>query len=556
MNNVEALEKEQKQQKEAETDERKSQSQVLVSLASDMVLFYDEQDNSFVKVRVNDHYEVWPIRSEGFKNILTFRYLNLSKDKDKVPGSQALQDSLRALDAKARIEGQRETVHVRVAETEDGIFLDLCNDRWQVVEINKKGWKVIEESPVYFKRSKTMQSLPTPTDYGQIHDLKPFINYKKEDDFKLIIAWLMATFKEKSPFPILTIQGEQGSAKSTTTKVLRALIDPSSLPLRALPNEERDLSIAANNTWILAFDNLSGLSNSMSDALCKVSTGGGLATRKLYSDDEEAVFNIMRPTILNGIDDIGKRQDLLDRSIVLNLPSIEEDYRQDEKAFWGQFNNAKAPILGALCNLVSKALAELPTINLSCKPRMADFAVWATATEKALEWGDGEFINIYMANREKAIDQGLESDPFACAILELLNRKHSWVGNATQLLAEAKRFVDERTSKSNAWPSERSVRNRLRRINPAIKKKGILYVEWENKMYKTLRLEMISSLPTYSHQANKDKELNGILHNSITPFHDESERVSSSHKKQNIAVYDDDYDNDDIIYNLDQDLVI
>jgi len=168
-----------------------------------------------------------------------------------------------------------------------------------------------------------MQPLPTPQEGGNIEDLKPFINYKDETDYKLIVAWLLSTFKEGSPFPILTIQGTHGASKSTSTKVLRGLIDPSSLPLRALPNDERDLAIAAKNTWILAFDNLSGLSGAMSDALAKMSTGGGLATRKLYSNDDEAVFNIMRPSILNGIDDIAQRQDLLDRSIVINLPTIQ-----------------------------------------------------------------------------------------------------------------------------------------------------------------------------------------------------------------------------------------
>ncbi|WP_251033630.1 primase alpha helix C-terminal domain-containing protein [Bacillus sp. ISL-75] len=248
MDNLRALEEMQSGSNEQE--EKKTQSQILVGLSSNMVLFYDEQDATYAKVKVNNHYEVWPIHSKGFKNILTYRYLNLSKEKDKVPGNQALQDALRALEAKARLEGQKEKVHLRIAEIEDSIYLDLCNENWQVVEINKKGWKVIDESPVYFKRSKTMQSLPTPKPNGNIENLKRFINYQSHDDYNLIIAWLLSTFKENSPFPILTIQGEQGSAKSTTTKILRALVDPYILELRALPKDERDLSIAANSTWV------------------------------------------------------------------------------------------------------------------------------------------------------------------------------------------------------------------------------------------------------------------------------------------------------------------
>lgn len=540
MDNVAALE-ELQQVKEEEKEERKTQSQILVGLASDMLLFYDEQSTAYAKVKVNDHYEIWPIRSSDLKLILIGRYMEIHEDK--APGGQAIADALTALEAKARIHGKKSPVHVRIAETDDAIYLDLCNESWQVVEIKKEGWNIVDVSPVYFKRSKIQQPIAAPTKNGCIEDLKPFINFNDESDYKLIIAWLLSTFKEHSPFPILTIQGEQGSSKSTTTKVLRALIDPSSLPLRAMPKDEKDLAIAANNTWILAFDNLSGLSNQMSDALAKLSTGGGLATRKLYSDDEESVFNIMRPSILNGIDDIGKRQDLLDRSIVINLPSIPETKRSDEKSFWKAFHSKKGDILGALCDVVSQAIGEVPNTTLSSKPRMADFSLWTTAAENALGWHPGEFMTIYNANRDKAIDQGLESDPFATAVMDLMNRNSEWIGNASQLLAEAARFADERTVRSNAWPTARSVRNRLRRINPALKKKSILYVEWANKMNKTLKLAVVDD----------DKQ-------EISSLNDVESKTSSlekpSHIKGSLRYYDNDDNSPLLLGDEEEDLIL
>lgn len=477
--------------KKEEKEESKTQAQILVGQAADMELFYDEEDTYYAKVEINGHYEVWPIRSQTFKRILTARFMDLSEEKDKVPGAQAMEDALRALEAKAYRYGTKQEIHIRTAETDEAIYLDLCNDKWQAVRIDVNGWEIINNPPVYFKRARTMGELPTPSQGGNIDNLKPFINYRNEDEFKLIIAWLLSTMKEKSPFPILNIQGEQGSSKSTTTKVLRTLIDPSSLPLRALPKEEKDLAIGAKGTWILAFDNLSGMSNEMSDALCKLSTGGGLATRKLFTDDEEAVFNIMRPAILNGIDDIAKRQDLLDRSIILNLPSIPEEKRTDEKTFWKEFNSKKAEILGALCDVASKALKELHKTRLDKLPRMADFALWITAAEKALGWDKGEFMKIYTGNREEAIDQGLESDPFASSVILLLKVEREFIGNSSQLLGAAGRFIDDNTRKSKAWPKPQGVRNRLRRLNPAFKKKSIKYIEWESKKHKTLKLELL-----------------------------------------------------------------
>ena len=354
--------------------------------------------------------------------------------------------------------------------------------------------------------------------------------------------------KENNPFPILTIQGEQGSAKSTTTKVLRALIDPSSLPLRALPKNEHTLAISANNTWILAYDNLSGLSTDMSDSLCKMSTGGGMSVRELFTTGEEAVFSIMRPSILNGFDDIAQRPDLLDRSIVINLPSITEEKRSDEKTFWKKFHGTHSSILGALCDVASSGLNELSHTSLEKKPRMADFAKWITSCEKALKWSSGDFMEIYNRNRGKAIDQGLESDPFASAVMELMKCNNEWVGNASQLLAAAGRFTDERTKYSKAFPTTRSVRNRLRRINPSLKSKGINYEPLENKMNRTLKL---SSLSSYRNETSQDKGLN-----NYDNYYDVG-NLSSLDKTRHIKVND---DNDDIldtqIKNDNEDLLI
>src|SRR5262249_18831070 len=152
-------------------------------------------------------------------------------------------------------------------------------------------------------------------------------------------------------------QGEQGSAKSTTTRVAAALIDPCSL-LRSMSRDEHSLAIAANKSWVVTIDNLSGLPPWMSDALCRLATGGGFAQRTKYSDDDETIFRATRPIVLNGIDDIAERPDLLDRAIVLNLPRITTDQRRTEQEFWGLFAAAAPKILGALLDAVSGGLKQ------------------------------------------------------------------------------------------------------------------------------------------------------------------------------------------------------
>ena len=144
------------------------------------------------------------------------------------------------------------------------------------------------------------------------------------------IAWLVQAARDRGPYPILAIYGEQGSAKSSGARLLRSIIDPNWAPLRSPPKEIRDLAIAAANGWVVALDNLSHLPQWLSDALCVLSTGGGFATRTLYTDDEESIFSFRRPVIINGIAEVARRGDLIDRCIPVTLEAVPDERRLTE----------------------------------------------------------------------------------------------------------------------------------------------------------------------------------------------------------------------------------
>ncbi len=191
--------------------------------------------------------------------------------------------------------------------------------------------------------------------------------------------------------PCSKLHGEQGSAKSTTERILRALIDPHEAPLRAGPRDGRDLIIAATNGWIVPLDNISYVRPWLSDALCRLATGGGFTTRELYSDSEEVIFNAQRPTLLNGIEEFITRPDLLDRAIPLALPTIPEEQRKQEATLWPEFETARPMILGSLLDAVSFALRNEEHVKLTRLPRMADFAIWVSAAEPYFGWKAGDF---------------------------------------------------------------------------------------------------------------------------------------------------------------------
>ena len=211
-----------------------------------------------------------------------------------------------------------------------------------------------------FRRPAGMLAASGARERRSYRRLASFLNLPSRNDFVLLVAWLLAALRSGGPYPLLGISGEQGSAKTVLTKILRSLVDPNAAPLRALPRENRELFIAAHNGHMLAFDNLSSLPPWISDALCRLASGGGFAVRQLYSDQDEVLFEAARPTILNGIEDVITRPDLADRAIFLTLPPITEAQRRPENEFWRKFEIARPRILGALLDAAAQGLRALP----------------------------------------------------------------------------------------------------------------------------------------------------------------------------------------------------
>jgi len=190
----------------------------------------------------------------------------------------------------AQFDGPQRKVSIRLAEQDGLIYLDLADEFWRCVEIGANGWRIAEDPPVRFRRSAGMQPLPLPLQGGSIEALAPFLNLASDNDFVLVVAWLLGALRAGGPYPVLAIAGEQGSAKTVLSKLLRAVIDPSVAPVRALPRDERELFITASHSHVLAFDNLSGLPPWLSDSLCRLTSGGAFSTRRLFSDQDEIFF--------------------------------------------------------------------------------------------------------------------------------------------------------------------------------------------------------------------------------------------------------------------------
>jgi hypothetical protein len=350
-----------------------------------------------------------------------------------------------------------------------------------------------------------MAPLPLPTSGGSVEQLRSFVNVATDTDWILLESWLMAALRKRGPFPILVEHGEQGSAKSTTARVLRALVDPSTAPLRSEPRELRDLAIAAQNGWVISLDNISRVPPWLSDALCRLATGGGFGTRELYSDSNEVLFDAQRPIILNGIEELAVRGDLLDRSLILYLPSIPEEKRRAELSFWSDFESSRPAILGALLDVVSGALRRLPKVKLPEMPRMADFAMWATAAEPLLGWRESTFLRAYTRNQTSSNELALDASPITEPVRRLV-AEGDFQGTATELLKILTDRSDDPIRRQKGWPTNaQGLSNTLRRLAPNLRKIGIEVLFSKGKDRRRLRLIVLRDIASTSSDAYEDR---------------------------------------------------
>lgn len=428
---------------------KKSQATELVDMATELAveLWEDPAGDAWITFPVDEHHEHWKIKSGATRRWLRGQYFRCHQ---KAVGSQGMQDALGLLEAQAHETRQRHETYVRVAELDGRIYIDLCDADWNAVEIRPGTWEVVSNPRVRFRRARGMLDLPIPAPDGDLIELRRFVNVAGADDWRLLVAWLLAAWRAKGPYPALVLRGEQGSAKSTTARILRALVDPNVSPLRAEPKELRDLMIAATNSWCTAFDNLSRLPFWLSDSLCRLATGGGFAVREHYENDQEILFDVQRPSLITGIEDVVTNSDLLDRVLTIDLPRIPEDQRRTERELWAAFDQARPRILGGIFTGLCQTLA-VGIVGLGQTPRMADFAEKSVAVERAMGWPAGSFLDAYTGNRATARETALEDSTLA-PLIRKRAEEGGFTGTASDLLKWLNTQVSEQVQRQPSWP--------------------------------------------------------------------------------------------------------
>jgi len=407
------------------------------------------------------------------------------RQSGQVASSGALADTMCTIEGLGQSQEPVE-LHLRTAGDGDDVVIDLGRSDGALVRVGPAGWRVeraVASGPL-FRRSRLTSRLPIPGEGGDLAELRDLLNVS-DGSWPLLMSWLVAALLPDIAHPILFLTGEQGTAKTTATKLLVQLVDPSPAPARQSPRDPDDWSVAASGSWVVGLDNVSHLPRWLSDAMCRAATGDGLVKRTLYSDADVTVLNYRRVLVVNGIDVGAVRGDLADRMIPVELHPIAAQDRRTDRDLWAAYRAAHPRLLGALLTLTSQVLAALPAAReaMTARSRMADYAEVVAALDAVC---GTDVLAAYTAARTDLATAVVESDQVGSALTRLVERQAvGWEGTAAELLDA----LPLPSHVPDSWPrTPSSLSGRITRLAPALASLGVCVERRRSNGTKTIRI--------------------------------------------------------------------
>ncbi|HJP83227.1 MAG TPA: DUF3854 domain-containing protein [Fimbriimonadaceae bacterium] len=445
-----------------------------IALCEAVDLFHDSNGECYGSIEVGGHKETHRLASKAFRSWLKGEYW---KKNHRSLAATACDDAIDVLEAKATYDSPEKQVAIRIGHHGSSIYIDLGDSEWTILEIDAEGWRPIAQPPIRFYRVEGMRALPMPQSGGTIESLRELVNAESDEDFTLIAAFLIGCYMspDHGTFPVLVITGEKGSSKSTVARMLASVVDPRAILLQRFGTLE-DIVLTASKSRILAYDNVGKLTAAQSDLLCQISTGGGLAKRRLYSDVEECILSAKAPCILTGILDIVSAPDLAERSLFPKLTRIDELQRKDERELSGKFDVSLPKILGWVFDALSTAIRRLDEVQTKTSPRLADLYRWVLAAGPKFGKYENLIERAFALVKSRARDLAIEDSVLARCLIQWaydnLAPNESLQMTASQLLKNlnglAEDFEKRELPKSNRFIGE------IRKVSGVLRELGII----------------------------------------------------------------------------------
>ncbi|MBQ6380361.1 MAG: hypothetical protein IJJ41_02005 [Clostridia bacterium] len=429
--------------------------------------FKDEKNNVYVKVYLNEHMNLLSVNSDSFKTFLNgvfFMKYNRGLNRD------VFNQIIDIVSFSPLFEmSKSDKLFNRIGyDEEDSFYYDLSNWNGEVVKIANGYWEVGSYYPVNFKRfnHQLPQLIPEENNANIKNCAKIFdyLNISKSDR-QLFLVWLISCFIPNIPHPILILNGEMGTAKTTTFTFLKKLIDPSVAETLAIEKDMRDLSVIFENHWFVPLDNISSINTETSDCLCRAVTGAATQKRKLHTNGEDYIFKYQKCIGINGISQVANKPDLIDRSIIIEMEPIKPEERKELTQLTKEFESDIPIILAGVFETLSKAKEIFNTVEIKSFERMADFEKWGYTISRVLDGVEftDNFIREYHQRIKKQKRDLLFNDVVALTLLSYLKNKAEFHGTMTLLLANLKEEaeaigIDTRGNQFPKYPNKLSMR--------------------------------------------------------------------------------------------------
>lgn len=491
-----------------ESKPKQSQADNVVALFEEDLhfdFFLDQSEDLYVSFwNVEENYtEIRRCDTTEFKAMISRMYWDQYQKTVQVG---AVRDALGVLHGKALYGGSKHTLENRFQWVGNCLWYDLTNPNWGTIKIDTESWNLAKHTPQpIFRREVHNKPQVMPEDGGDIYSFLDFVNIANKEDELLLLVFLVSCFIPGFPHPIAYFYGPQGSAKSTMSRLLRSLIDPSRIDVSQIPDSERELDQLFEHHRFIAFDNISFLGDKLSDTLCKAVTGVSSSKRKLYTNDEYQIYSYQRCIALNGINLLALKPDLLERSILFELLRVEKNKRVYEGDFWERFEQEKPKLLGAIFSIISKALTIKENVVLEERPRMADFALWGYAITEAIGRDGEEFICAYNKNLNKQTMEVLYEHPTASSILVFMEDREKWEGTASLLLTELHFLADKDSTHRKLPESANALSRSLAQVRTSLEEGGIRFTRKDGKERSILLERITSNIIENTEEITKDE---------------------------------------------------
>lgn len=497
-------------------------------------IFQDQINVFYTTIKINDHIESIPLQSNRFKSIIRKEFFDKTGtliSDEKLDGVLKLIESQSMFDDNIR----RINLSLRVAKLNQdndkennnlAFIYDLTTPKWEIVKISAdEGWIIITDNqePIFkrYENNCCPQIYPSREYPKDIFEkFLMLFNFQSKKDILLFSVYLISLFIPEIPKVILIIRGTGGGAKTTTFRMIKEIVDPSSVETFSFPKQINDLVQTLDHHYVNFFDNVSYISDEVSDLLCRAVTGSGNMKRALYTTDTDFVYKYKRCIGINGINLASTRADFLDRSLIIEVKRIEKEKRRKEEEINSEFQGLKPLILGFIFDILVKVLKyrqehRNEQILNNGYPRMADSAEWGEIISRCLGYEDNEFLNAYYENISNQNDEVIESSPVAEALLLLMfeMEKEYWEGSPTRLYRELTDIIDQikpELKRSKEWPkASNKLTSILNSVANNLREKGIEVITGERDSHGNRIIKI--------HNQRKNSKVKLINDNFVSP---------------------------------------